>query len=66
MPDGTLFEVLAAANYMEIQPLLDLACLRITFSLQGKNAEEVRLLVVSLHLACTHRYSVIRHIRSCK
>ena len=36
-----LFDVLSAANYMEIKPLLDLACLKVTFTLKGKNAEEV-------------------------
>jgi S-phase kinase-associated protein 1 len=41
MSDELLFQVLTAANYMEIQPLLDLACLRVTFQLQGKSAEEV-------------------------
>jgi hypothetical protein len=41
MSDQLLFEVLAAANYMEIQPLLDLACLRVTFEIQGKDAEAV-------------------------
>jgi hypothetical protein len=44
MSDELLFQVLTAANYMEIQPLLDLACLRVTFQLQGKSAEEVCLL----------------------
>ena len=37
-----LFELLTAANYMDIKPLLDLACLRVTFELTGKNAEEIR------------------------
>ena len=41
LPDGMLFNILTAANYMEIQPLLDLCCLKVTFKLQGKNAEEV-------------------------
>jgi S-phase kinase-associated protein 1 len=37
----TLFEVLTAANYMNIKPLLDLACLEITFKLTGMSAEQV-------------------------
>ena len=41
MPDQMLFEVLTAANYMHIQPLLDLACLKVTYKIQGKDAEEV-------------------------
>lgn len=36
-----LFELLTAANYMDIKPLLDLACLRVTFELSQKSAEEV-------------------------
>ena len=35
------FEVLAAANYMEIKPLLDLSCLQVTFELSGRSADEV-------------------------
>ncbi|GAX14544.1 hypothetical protein FisN_6Lh321 [Fistulifera solaris] len=45
MSDELLFQVLTAANYMEIQPLLDLACLRVTFQLQGKSAEEIRAIL---------------------
>ena len=41
-----LFELLTAANYMDIKPLLDLACLRVTFELSQKSAEEVSLLWV--------------------
>jgi hypothetical protein len=37
-----LFRVLAAANFMEIPPLLDLTCLWCTFQIHGKSAEEVR------------------------
>ena len=36
-----LFELLTAAYYMDIKPLLDLACLRVTFELSQKSAEEV-------------------------
>ena len=41
MPEEMLFEVLTGANYMAVQPLLDLCCLKVTFILQGKTAEEV-------------------------
>lgn len=41
-PQDMLFELLTAANYMGIKPLLDLACLKVTFQLNGKNAEEIR------------------------
>lgn len=40
-----LFELLTAANYMGIKPLLDLACLKVTFQLNGKNAEEIRTIL---------------------
>lgn len=43
MPRELLFEVLTAANYMTIKPLLDLCCLRVTFQLTNKSAEEVRM-----------------------
>jgi hypothetical protein len=36
-----LFELLTAANFMGIKPLLDLTCLKVTFQLTGKNADEV-------------------------
>jgi hypothetical protein len=42
LPSDVLAEVLGAANYMSISPLLDLTCLKYTFMLMGKNAEEVR------------------------
>ena len=35
-----LFDMLTAANFMGIKPLLDLTCLKVTFQLTGKNAEE--------------------------
>ena len=37
-----VFDLLTAANYMQIKPLLDLACLTVTFELAGKNAEQIR------------------------
>lgn len=39
------YDLLTAANYMGIKPLLDLACLTVTFELAGKNAEEIRTLL---------------------
>jgi S-phase kinase-associated protein 1 len=45
MSQEMLFEVLTAANYMGIKPLLDLACLKVTFQLNGKNAEEIRTIL---------------------
>ena len=37
-----VFDLLTAANYMQIKPLLDLTCLKVTFELTGKSAEEIR------------------------
>ena len=42
LSDDMLFEILTAANFMGIKPLLDLACLKVTFQITGKNAEEIR------------------------
>lgn len=36
------FDLLSAANYMNIKPLLDLIMLRITFYICGKQPEEIR------------------------
>jgi hypothetical protein len=47
LPNDLLAEVLAAANYLSISPLLDLACLKYTFQLMGKNADEVSSASVS-------------------
>ena len=46
--DGDMvFDMLTAANFMGIKPLLDLTCLKVTFQLTGKSAEEVSVLAVS-------------------
>jgi S-phase kinase-associated protein 1 len=37
-----IFDMLTAANYMGIKPLLDLSCLKVAFELTGKSAEEIR------------------------
>ena len=47
-----LFDLLTAANYMGIKPLLDLTCLKVTFQLTGKNAEEVSKLRVGHSFYC--------------
>lgn len=38
-----VFELVTAANYMDIKPLLDLACLVVTVNLFGKTAEQIRV-----------------------
>ncbi|CAJ1935995.1 unnamed protein product [Cylindrotheca closterium] len=37
-----LFSMLSAANFLGIKPLLELTCLKVTFQITGKNAEEIR------------------------
>jgi len=38
----TLFELVAAANYMDIKELLDLTCLGVSILCQNKSADELR------------------------
>jgi S-phase kinase-associated protein 1 len=38
----TSFDVINAANYMDIKPLLDLSCAKIASIMKGKNADEIR------------------------
>lgn len=42
LPKQTLFDLVAAANYMDIKPLLDLTCLAVSILIKGKSAEELR------------------------
>jgi len=42
VPQDELFEIILAANKMEIQPLLDLACAKVASMIKGKNTEEIR------------------------
>eukprot|EP01029_Cantina_marsupialis_P028065 TRINITY_DN774435_c0_g1_i1.p1 TRINITY_DN774435_c0_g1~~TRINITY_DN774435_c0_g1_i1.p1 ORF type:complete len:159 (+),score=33.79 TRINITY_DN774435_c0_g1_i1:107-583(+) len=37
-----LFELILAANYMSIQPLLDLGCAKVASMLKGKSPEQIR------------------------
>ena len=38
----TLFELILAANYMDIKPLLDLTCAAVASQIKGKSPEEIR------------------------
>lgn len=38
----TLFELILAANYMDIKPLLELTCATIASLIKGKTPEEIR------------------------
>merc|ERR1712127_1146603 len=40
-----LFDLVTAANFMAIQPLLDLTCLQVSCQLMGKSAEEIRVIL---------------------
>lgn len=37
-----LFQLVAAANFMDIKPLLDLTCLAVAVNIKGKSVEELR------------------------
>ena len=37
-----LFDLVAAANFMDIKPLLDLTCLAVAILIKGKSADELR------------------------
>lgn len=39
-----LFELVTAANFMDIQPLVDLTCLAVSIAIKGRTAEELRAL----------------------
>lgn len=38
----TLFELILAANYMDIKPLLDLTCAKVASLIKGKTPEQIR------------------------
>ena len=37
-----LYDLILAANYMDIKPLLDLTCASVAVMIKGKSAEEIR------------------------
>jgi len=65
----TLFQIILAANYLDIKPLLDLSCKTVALSIKGKSPSEIRktfgvcaisfisLSFVQLFLLCILRHS---------
>jgi len=39
---ATLFELVYAANFMDVKPLLDLTCLAVSIFIKGKSAKDIR------------------------
>ena len=44
LPMQVLFELILAANYLDIKSLLDLTCAKVASMIKGKNTEEIRAL----------------------
>ena len=40
--NATIFELILAANFLDIKPLLDLGCKTVATQIKGKTAEEIR------------------------
>merc|ERR1711900_131045 len=47
MSKKLIFKIILAANYMTIQPLLDLGCMRIACMIKGKSPEEIKTILGS-------------------
>ncbi|KAJ3078993.1 hypothetical protein HDU99_000230, partial [Rhizoclosmatium hyalinum] len=44
-----LFEIILAANYLDIKALLDLGCKSVANMIKGKTAQEARSIYIHLH-----------------
>ena len=45
-----LFELILAANYLDIKSLLDLTCAKVASMIKGKNTEEIRIMPCTVWL----------------
>ena len=42
MSNMEIFELISAANYMDIEPIISLGCAKIASMIKGKTSEEIR------------------------
>ena len=60
-----LFELILAANYLDIKSLLDLTCAKVASMIKGKNTEEIRILLATGYQASWNLGTVSVESRSC-
>ncbi len=50
LDDKMLFRLVTAADYMNIQPIIDLTCLQVAVLMKGKSADEIRRMFPPIHV----------------
>lgn len=59
-----LFDLVAAANFMDIKPLLDLTCLAVSILIKGKSAGELRTMFnISSEFSAEEKAQIARDVR---